>query len=131
MKHGVWLLLGLVVGCGASMVVAPGASGSRHAPVNEGSLGGVIKYRNQGFASVVKARREDAYQQMYATCGGSYRIDAEGPRTEGGVVTPVGNGAEYSSEEYWYIQFSCAPKAPAQAASSLAPPPAAPAPTAK
>lgn len=100
----------LALGCSASMVNPPGgATGSPNAPVNEAARPGLVKYLNQGAGSVIAARREDAYKQMHSACRGSYRIDAEGPRAEGGMVVPVGEGAVWSSTEYWYIQFSCAP----------------------
>jgi hypothetical protein len=90
------------------MVSAPGStSPSPYAPVNESSRGGVIKYLNQGASVVKRKRREDAYKQMFDACRGKYRIDAEGPRTEGGVVIPVGGVAAIEDSQYWYIQFSC------------------------
>lgn len=106
-----WMLLvaAVVSGCGASMVNAPGAGGSAFAPVNEGSRPGVVSYLNQGASFVVKARREDAYKQMFAACHGVYRIDGEGPHESGGVVTSAGNSAYVTAVQYWYIQFSCVP----------------------
>mgnify|MGYP007114311341 CR=1 FL=1 len=98
----------VLLGCGATMVNSPGAShGSRYAPVNEAQRGGVIKYLNQGADSVIESRREDAYRQMYSACAGKYRIVGEGPRSEGGVVTPALGSLWASSYQYWYIQFNC------------------------
>lgn len=103
-----------LLGCSATMVNSPGMarSLSPYAPVNEASRGGVVKYLNQGASSVVRQRRDDAYRQMYTACGGSYRINAEGPNAEGGVVIPIqGGGAMWTQSQYWYIQFSCVPPA--------------------
>lgn len=96
--------------CAAQMVSSPGTtSSSPFAPVNEASRGGVIKYLNDGAEFVKKQRREDAYKQMHAACNGKYRIDAEGPKAEGGAVMPAGNSAIWVESQYWYIQFSCVP----------------------
>lgn len=101
------------------MVSKPGNTApTKYAPVNEASRDGVIKYLNQGLGSIREKRREDAYKQMSQSCGGAYRIDAEGPRAEGGYVTPVGNSAAYSDSQYWYIQFSCVKAATDSAKSS-------------
>lgn len=99
----------LLAGCSAEMVNAPGAQGMAYAPVNEASRGGVIRYLNQGADSVIASRRQDAYKQMSGSCGGSYRIDAEGPQARGGYVVPAGNMLMMGTTEYWYIQFSCVP----------------------
>lgn len=97
-----------ITACSAQMVSLPGAtSSSPYAPVNEESRLGMVKYLNTGADNVIQQRREDAYKQMYAACNGKYRIDAEGPRTEGGVVMPVGKSIIYDETQYWYIQFSC------------------------
>lgn len=104
------LLLGTtsLSACRASMVNRPGAdTPSRYDPVNENARGGVIKYLNAGASFVREKRRQDAYKQMYKTCNGKYRIDAEGPRTEGGVVIPAGDALIAATSEAWYIQFSC------------------------
>ena len=94
--------------CAAQMVSSPGAaSTSAYAPVNEASRGGIVKYLNEGADFVRKPRREDAYKQMYSACNGKYRIDAEGPKAEGGAITVFGDSAFYSESVYWYIQFSC------------------------
>jgi hypothetical protein len=98
----------LVAACSAKMVSKPGTTtASPYAPVNEATRGGVIKYLNEGIRPVRQKRREDAYKQMFTACDGKYRIDAEGPRTEGGVVVPVAGTAVISDSQYWYIQFSC------------------------
>ena len=97
-----------ITACGAQMVQAPGAvSSSQYAPVNEASRSGVMKYLNEGASSVIERRREDAYQQMHSACNGKYRIDAEGPRAEGGAIVPMGSSAMYFDSQYWYIKFSC------------------------
>ena len=100
----------VTVGCSASMVSSPGqnTSASKFAPANENSRPGLIKYLNQGAASVISQRREDAYQQMYESCGGKYKIDSEGPRNEGGMAVPMaGGGTAWMESEYWFISFSC------------------------
>lgn len=95
--------------CHAHMVSAPGGH-SQYGPVNGASRGGVIKYRNTGISPVIRHRRENAYRQMYNACGGRYRIDTEGPRSEGGrVYSDALGGVTVQSAEYWYIQFSCVP----------------------
>jgi len=61
--------------CAAHMVSNPNAA---YAPVNAAEHGGEIRYRSSGL--LASKRREDAYKQMYAACGGSYRIDGESDR---------------------------------------------------
>lgn len=110
-------LLALVVaGCTTATIVSPVGSQSptSYSPVNEASRSGLIKYLNGGADFVIKQRREDAYKQMHTACNGKYRIDAEGPREQGGVITvepskliPGGVTATSYTSEYWYIQFSC------------------------
>lgn len=102
------IAVALSFGCSASMVSRPGSTTPNpNAPVNEASRPGVVKYNNGGLASIRQSRRNDAYRQMHEACGGPYRIDAEGPRVEGGVVVPAGDAVVVSDTEYWYIQFSC------------------------
>jgi hypothetical protein len=102
-------LLFICTACTAQMVNAPGGmSDSTYAPVNEASRSGVIKYLNGGAEAVIKSRREDAYKKMYQACNGKYRIDAEGPHEEGGVVMALSpSSTVFADSEYWYIQFSC------------------------
>lgn len=79
-----------------------------NAPVNEVDRPGVVRYLNEGVPAVRERRRASAYRQMSEACGGRYRIDAEGPRTEGGVVVALDPATAVSaSTQYWYIQFSC------------------------
>jgi len=96
-------------GLGRMSAASPGRfADSDYAPVNERSRPGVVKYLNAGADSVIRARRKDAYKRMHDACGGPYRIDAEGPREEGGVVAPLPGGGFYGGTfQYWYIQFSC------------------------
>ena len=96
----------ILVGCSATMVKEPG-SNSPYAPMNADELTGIVKYLNQGASSVVRARREDAYEKMYAACKGYYEIVIEGPRVEGGIVFAADNALYISNTEYWYIQFRC------------------------
>lgn len=94
-------------GCvGANMVSSP-RSDSAYGPINEGERVGVIKYLNAGADSVIKARREDAYKQMFDACSGRYEIVAEGGASEGGTVIATGNSTTYVTSQYWYIQFKC------------------------
>jgi hypothetical protein len=99
--------------CTATMVNLPGGSAKRsaYAPVNEATpSAGLIKYTAHGSPSAIKARREDAYRQMFTACGGGYKIDGEGPRQEGGLAVPAAEGAPPAASQYWFIQFSCVPK---------------------
>jgi hypothetical protein len=90
------------------MVSGPGDESSEYAPINESTRTGTIKYLNQGASFVVKARRKDAYQQMYMSCKGKYSIVSEGPKSEGGTAVPVGGMMAYEDSQYWYITFKCA-----------------------
>jgi hypothetical protein len=96
-------LLPLVAGCSATLVTPPPIT-SPTAPVNELTKPGIVAYTVDGWASLERKRREDAYRQMRARCGGPYRIDAEGPRVVGGTVTAA---ETLDVSEKWYIQFSC------------------------
>src|SRR5215469_10296825 len=81
-----------LAGCRATMVATHGISQSEYAPLNEKeSVGGTIKYLNQGAQSVRRRRRENAYKQMHDFCNGDYNIVAEGPRDQGGYAVPIGN----------------------------------------
>jgi len=67
-----------------------------------------VKYLNEGADFVRKSRREDAYRQMHAACGGAYRIESEGPRSGGSVLVGANDDTAVALDtEYWYIQFSC------------------------
>jgi len=107
-----FLLLMVIAGCTAKMVVPPGSSiSSRYAPQNEPERCGIMKYLNQGASSVIQARREDAYKQMWSLCNGSYKIVWEGPYQEGTAagIIPVGGMlmAFSQPQQYWYIKFKC------------------------
>lgn len=102
------LALVFVAGCSAKLISAPGAkSGSAFAPVNEGSLPGVVRYSAKGIKPIVNARREAAYKKMFETCNGKYRIVGESSDSKGGVIIPVGNMAAYSANKHIYIHFEC------------------------
>lgn len=102
------LVLLAISGCSASMVQKPGALvASPNAPENEITRPGVIKFLNEGIASVRDKRRENAYAQMRKACGGPYRIDSEGPRIEGGAVVHDPSVSWAVPTQWWYIQFSC------------------------
>ncbi|WP_414928236.1 hypothetical protein [Pseudomonas sp. IT-P74] len=96
-----------LAGCMSAEMVSSPNSGSAYAPVNESSRSGIVKYLNDGADIVRKQRREDAYKQMHAACGGRYNIDAEGSNAEGGAVINSGTGSFWAQSNYWYIQFSC------------------------
>lgn len=64
-------------GCSASSVNTKDPSRSRFAPIDERTTAGEISYCNAGIKTVRNARRDDAYQKMYSTCGGSYQIVRE------------------------------------------------------
>lgn len=94
------------------MVTEPGGGQPvPYGPVNEASRGGLVKYKLRGLG--VHHRKRNAYKQMYDACGGYYRIDAEGPGSEGSRVVDDGlGGLDVQSREYWYVQFSCVPAPP-------------------
>ena len=93
----------VILGCTSSMVIKPGSQvQSQYAPVNESTRRGIVKYLNQGASFVIEQRRKHAYRRMYTECGGKYRIVAEGPRLEGGVIVPVG----YFSARYGITKSS-------------------------
>lgn len=96
----------------AHMVSEPGGGvHDPYGPVNHASRGGLIKYRNRGLGA--DKRKHDAYRQMFNACSGYYRIDAEGPRSEGGQIVNNGlGGVTFLPTEYWYIHFSCVPPSP-------------------
>ena len=102
MRHAI-VLLPLLAGCSATLVTPPSIA-SRNAPVNEASKPAIVAYTLDGWDSLERKRREDAYRKMHAHCGGPYRIDAEGPQVVGGTVTAAG---KLEVSEQWYIQFSC------------------------
>ncbi len=110
-RAAIAILMVVASGCSATMVSAPGRARapSAYAPVNDSVQPGLVRYLNQGASSVVNTRREDAYKQMYTSCGGAYRIDAEGPQSDGAAVIPTATGAYIAPSQYWYIQFSCVP----------------------
>jgi hypothetical protein len=108
------LLVGLFLlqGCAATMVSNPGsAENVQYAPVNESERSGMVKYLNQGADFVIKGRRADAYKQMHEACKGSYKIDSEGPQSNGSVTAVAAPGVAFTeSNQYWYIRFSCVSK---------------------
>lgn len=103
------VLSAFLSGCAASMVSGPGGSDDlEYAPVNEGQRPGLVKYLNQGADFVIKGRRADAYKQMHDSCNGPYKIDSEGPQSEGQVGVAAASGMFASvGNQYWYIRFSC------------------------
>ncbi len=69
---------------------------------------GMVKYLNQGADFAIANRKEDAFKQMSDNCNGNYKITAEGPREEGGVITKISpDSAMMMSSEYWYISYEC------------------------
>lgn len=103
----------ILCGCRASMVTPPGGAVSmKNAPVNEASRPGVVRYLNQGASTVIKKRRQDAYNQMTKACSGSYAIDSESEKEDGSSTTDItatrtGVQADTYKSKYWYIAFHC------------------------
>lgn len=118
--------------CSATMVKPAGSAPVPNAPVNEASLPGLVRYSTDGAGFIIKKRRASAYKKMSESCGGPYRITAEGQQVEGGVVvsatdasasasarrtgstvsgTATGSSSTTSvqaSTHSWYIQYECA-----------------------
>lgn len=74
--------------CGATMVNAPGHAGA-YAPVNDADRTGVIKFRDDDLLR--DKRRQDAYKQMYQSCGGKYAIVDEGESIDGKEISHYSN----------------------------------------
>lgn len=91
-------------GCAAQMMRTSGES--EYAPVNEGN-GGQVRYLAAGIPPVQRARREDAYRQMYEQCQGRYRILSESSESAGAIVQPVGTSAMVHQGSWRYIDFEC------------------------
>jgi hypothetical protein len=114
------LPLVLLTACAASMVSSAKPSDSPDAPINERTRTGVVKYLNDGAGFVKSKRREDAYKKMHESCGGPYRIVAEGPKEEGGVVVATSSEtAALLESHFWYIQYACVRPTPRRAQSSI------------
>ncbi len=87
---------------------------SQYAPMNERN-GGQVRYLAAGIPPVQKARREDAYKQMFEKCDGRYRIVSESSESAGSITT--GQAHAYGNNAYgsavtvngsWrYIDFEC------------------------
>ena len=98
-----------LVGCiSAQLIMAPGGDGSAYAPVNEAMRPGLIRYVWSEDRETEHERRMEAYERMWAACGGKYRLLDEEARTEptGLLTTPNGNG-HVTTITYWYIEFEC------------------------
>lgn len=133
-----WLLVGLAslfFACASSQMVETRGR-SAFGPINE-SQGGRVKYMLGGADFVLKARREDAYKQMYHQCSGRYSItrewDEDGETVTSSYATAngtssvrgygnasgfsakgstsvVGTGVAFSAvQQYRVIDFSCEP----------------------
>ncbi len=88
----------------------------KNAPVNEATRPGVVRYLNEGASSIIKKRRQDAYNQMTKACRGPYAVDSESEKEEDGSttdITPTRSGVQANTytSKYWYIAFHCV-KAP-------------------
>ncbi len=93
--------------CGSTNVSLP--TRSEYAP-KDYKPKGMIKYLNQGADFVIASRKEDAFKEMSKNCNGNgnYKITAEGPKEEGGVITSMSpNSAMMMSSQYWYISYEC------------------------
>lgn len=98
------LLLLVLNGCAAQMMQSSGES--QYAPVDE-RPGGQVRYLAAGIPPVQKARRDDAYKQMYEKCDGRYRILSESSESAGAMIHPVGSSAMVQSGSWRYINFEC------------------------
>ncbi len=115
-----------MLGCSAQMMNSPTASSgaSRFAPVRRSTPEiSVIKYSADGAPFLVQQRKDDAYRQMYTSCGGSYEILREELVKDGAQATafdtPVLGLAVTSVVAQplssWMIQFKCVEEDAAQA----------------
>ncbi len=114
MKNFLFVIMVFLIACSKpSLVIPPGdTSNSRYAPINEKERPGIVKYLNEGSASEIGKRREEAYKQMHTLCSGCYEIITEGPvEILYPDTTMYGyHGLNYSHEypnEYVYIKFKC------------------------
>jgi len=109
--YGALVVVCLLVlsGCGATLLASAGGS-DPYGPVNKNRTG-IVRYLNQGAASLIDSRRKSAYKLMYEDCSGTYEIVGEGPRSSGPQAFLVASGgnvnAYYGSTERWYIYFRC------------------------
>ena len=104
------LILAIVfVGCSARMEHMPGSiENSKYAPTNSNKQYGLISYNNNGASSVKKARREDAYKQMFNACNGEYKIIDESNNSTGSTFISNGNGGGFiANMNRVYIKFLC------------------------
>ena len=97
------VLLPFLTACSATVLTPPPVA-SPNAPVNELTRPGIVTYPADGWKSLERKRRQDAYRKMRERCGGPYRIDAEGPRVVGERKTGPGR---VEADQEWYIAFSC------------------------
>lgn len=107
MKIKILTTILLLTSCSAKMVVKPGDTSNKYAPINEESRPGIIRYLNEGVASVKKARRDDAYRKMYEICSGKYKIVSEGAANKQQISTNAYSGVVSGNSEYIYIHFEC------------------------
>lgn len=106
MKYLVCMVL-LLTGCAtANMLKRPG-NVNKYAPVDERPLPGSIEYLNQGSATEVRSRREDAFRQMHQTCNMKYKILTERLRDGETDVRLVDGSAVYTTEKFNVITFQC------------------------
>ncbi len=110
------IALMFLTGCAsqtANMIEERG--GSEYGPTNE-AAGGRVQYLLNGNGEDVRARREDAYRQMHARCGGSYKITDEqdvaaGSVTRGGAIAltrGMAVGASNSATAFIHlVSFEC------------------------
>lgn len=105
------LLLSSVLGCARAYVATETRkTDSAYAPINEKN-GGTVLYLNEGMASVKKRRRQNAYEKMFKSCNGPYKIVNEHTtnKQEASFSVPAGfPGTRYeSNQDYVYIDFEC------------------------
>lgn len=94
----------ILISCGSMNVSLP--TKSEYAPKGYNAKG-TIKYLNQGADFVIAQRKEDAFKQMSKNCNANYKINYEGPRQEGGMITSGFGGFVYNDSQYWYIDYEC------------------------
>jgi hypothetical protein len=105
MHLGFMLLIAVsMVGCATVQTINPASpAGSTAAPANDSLRPGLIRYLSSASSAVTNYRRDVAKRKMRESCGGAYRIIAEGPQTRpGGVVSTDGNA---TAAHYQYPAF--------------------------
>ena len=108
MKYLIVLVSLSLMSCtNAKLVNTRGFANNPHAPINE-TKGGTMKYENSGSRWRMEAKRNNAYEAMYKTCQGKYKIVREYQETEAFVGTNRPGGLAFSfPENFVYLDFQC------------------------